>query len=66
MSILIVGRAICGVGGVGLYISVMTLLSITTSIRKRPNYIALTGIVWGLGTVLSLVVRGAFADSTAT
>jgi MFS family permease len=66
MSVLIVGRAICGVGGVGLYIGVMTLLSMTTSIRERPNYIASTGLVWGLGTVLGPVVGGAFADSTAT
>jgi MFS family permease len=44
----------------------MTLLSLTTSIHKRPNYIASTGIVWALGTVLGPVVGGAFADSTAT
>jgi MFS family permease len=66
MLVLIVGRAICGVGGVGLYIGVMTLLSMTTSICERPNYIASTSIVWGLGTVLGPVVGGAFADSTAT
>jgi len=66
MSALIVGRAICGVGGVGMYIGVMTLLSLTTSIHERPNYIASTGIVWALGTVLGPVVGGAFADSTAT
>jgi MFS family permease len=66
MSALIVGRAICGVGGVGMYIGVMTLLSLTTSIHERPNYIASTGIVWALGTVLGPVVGGAFSDSTAT
>jgi MFS family permease len=66
MSVLIVGCTICGVGGVGLYIGVMTLLSMTTSIRERPNYIALNGIVWGLGTVLGPAVGGAFTDSTAT
>ena len=66
MSVLIVGRATCGVSGVRLYIGVMTLLSMTTSIRERPNYIASTGIIWGLGTVLGPVVGGAFADSTAT
>jgi hypothetical protein len=66
MPALIVGCAICGVGGVGMYIGIMTLLSRTTSICERPNYIASTGIVWGFGTVLGPVVGGVFADSTAT
>jgi hypothetical protein len=30
---------------VGLYIGVMILLSITTSIHKQPNYIALISII---------------------
>jgi MFS family permease len=66
MSSLIVGRAICGVGGVGMYMGVMTLLSMMTSIRERPNYLASTSIVWGFGTVLGPVVGGGFADSSAT
>lgn len=51
MEILIVGRAICGIGGVGMYIGVMTLLSALTTIAERPVYLAMTGAIWGLGTV---------------
>lgn len=65
MNALIVGRAIAGVGGSGLYIGVMTLISVTTSLHERPMYVGLTGLVWGIGTVLGPIVGGAFTDSSA-
>lgn len=52
MDALIVGRAICGFGGAGMYTGVMTLLSVTTTEHERPTYIGFTGLTWGLGTVL--------------
>lgn len=57
MDVLIFGRALCGVSGVGMYCGVMTLLSVTTTEHERPMYIALTGITWGLGTVSQLCLR---------
>ncbi len=65
MNVLIFGRALCGFGGVGMYCGVMTLLSVTTTEHERPMYIALTGITWGLGTVLGPIIGGAFTDSSA-
>ena len=47
----------------GRYIGVMTLLSVTTTEHERPVYISLTGLTWGLGTVLGPIIGGAFADS---
>jgi hypothetical protein len=49
MTTLIVGRALCGVSGSGLYVGVMTLLSVTTSIKERSIYVGSTGLMWGLG-----------------
>ena len=66
MDALIVGRAICGLGGAGMYTGVLTLLSVTTTEHERPTYIGFTGITWGLGTVLGPIIGGAFADSSAT
>lgn len=63
INALIVGRAICGIGGSGLYVGVMTLLSATTTIRERPMYISGTGFTWGLGIVLGPIIGGAFAES---
>ncbi|KAK1676063.1 major facilitator superfamily domain-containing protein [Colletotrichum godetiae] len=66
MNSLIVGRALCGLGGVGMYLGVMVLIAATTTIQERPAYLASIGITWGLGTLLGPVVGGAFADSDAT
>ncbi|OQE23756.1 hypothetical protein PENSTE_c008G04708 [Penicillium steckii] len=63
MNSMIVGRAIAGLGGAGSYLGCLTLLSITSSVRQRPQYMALTGITWGLGTVLGPIIGGAFAEN---
>ncbi|CZR56246.1 uncharacterized protein PAC_06134 [Phialocephala subalpina] len=60
---LIIGRAICGVAGSGIYVGVMTLLAATTTIHERPMYVGGTGVTWGLGTVLGPVTGGGFSDS---
>jgi MFS family permease len=60
MTAEIVGRALCGLGGAGLYVGVMTLLAATTTIHERPLYIGGTGLTWGLGTVLGPIIGGQF------
>lgn len=62
----IVGRAICGVGGIGIYMGALNLLAVTISNAERPVYISLMGICWGSGTVLGPIIGGAFTDSSAT
>ncbi|RYP57059.1 hypothetical protein DL770_010764 [Monosporascus sp. CRB-9-2] len=66
MEALIVGRVLAGLGGNGMYLGVITLLSVNTSDRERPGYIGFIGAVWGVGTILGPVVGGAFAESSAT
>ncbi|KAH6654738.1 hypothetical protein BKA67DRAFT_691712 [Truncatella angustata] len=44
---MIVGRVICGIGGSGLYIGVMTSIAVTTTLAERPLYISGTGLTWG-------------------
>lgn len=61
---LIVGRAIAGVGGAGIYMGVMTLIAATTTMRERPFYVGLTGLTWGIGIVLGPVIGGAFSISS--
>lgn len=62
---LIVRHAICGVGGSGIYVGVMALLAAITTMHERPLYVRGTGLIWGLGTVLGPIIRGAFTDSLA-
>ena len=38
----IVGRVIAGLGGNGMYMGVLTLLSVNTSDKERPAYLGLT------------------------
>jgi MFS family permease len=81
MDSLIVGRAICGMGGAGMslvnsvqlfnayicrYYGSMTLITKMTSERERPLYLNLVGIPFGGGTVLGPIIGGAFAVSNAT
>ena len=64
MDLLIFGRALCGLGGVGLYAGTMTLLSVTTTEHERPMYVGFTGLTWGLGTVLGPIIGGGFTVSS--
>lgn len=41
MAALIVGRVIAGAGGNGMYVGVVTLLSVNTSDTERPTYLGL-------------------------
>ncbi|KAJ5999309.1 hypothetical protein N7451_007119 [Penicillium sp. IBT 35674x] len=65
MTALIIGRVIAGIGGSGMYLGCITYLVMIHNPREGPHYIGLVGFVWGIGTVLGLIVGGAFADSAA-
>ena len=52
MDVLIFGRVLAGLGGAGLYVGVITLLSALTTPTERPLYVASTGLTWGTGSVL--------------
>ncbi|KAL8937038.1 MAG: hypothetical protein Q9216_004627 [Gyalolechia sp. 2 TL-2023] len=66
MNALIIGRAVPGLAGAGMYLGVTMLLSIFTTPTERPTYFAMIGATFGLGTVLGPIIGGAFADSSAT
>ena len=51
MDALIVGRVIAGLGGAGMYLGVIMLLSFFTTPVERPRYIGMIGAIFGLGTV---------------
>ncbi|KAJ5462578.1 Major facilitator superfamily domaingeneral substrate transporter [Penicillium sp. IBT 31633x] len=56
----IVGRVFAGAGGNGMYFGLLALISMNTTNQERPKWLSLSGLVWGLGTVLGPVVGGAF------
>ncbi|PYH98639.1 MFS general substrate transporter [Aspergillus ellipticus CBS 707.79] len=52
----IIGRVIAGVGGIGMYLGVMTLLSVNTSPTARPMYLGMVGLIFGIGNVVGPVI----------
>jgi MFS family permease len=57
---LIVGRAIAGIGSAGLMNGGLTILSVSMPLHKRPKYF---GIMMGfaqMGTILGPIIGGAF------
>ncbi|KAH6645365.1 major facilitator superfamily domain-containing protein [Truncatella angustata] len=66
MVAIIVGRAIAGVGGAGVYVGGLTYISVLTTPHERPLYLAILMSVWGFGNVLGPIIGGSFAVSSAT
>ncbi|TVY14870.1 Efflux pump patC [Lachnellula arida] len=66
LNAFIVGRAVAGLGGSGIYVGTINILSGLTSSARRPLYMSFVGSAWSLGTVLGPIIGGAFADSNAT
>ncbi|KAJ8129726.1 hypothetical protein O1611_g3902 [Lasiodiplodia mahajangana] len=65
-TIVVGGRALAGIGGSGIYIGTIHIVSALTTPRERAHYLNLVGVSWCLGTLLGPIIGGAFADSSAT
>ncbi|KAI1097136.1 major facilitator superfamily-domain-containing protein [Jackrogersella minutella] len=66
LDALIVGRAICGIGGIGIYLGAINMVSALTNDQEKPMYLGFVGLTWGIGTILGPIIGGAFTDSSAT
>ncbi|KAI9046258.1 uncharacterized protein KD926_004096 [Aspergillus affinis] len=66
LDALIIGRAICGIGGMSIYLGTINMVSTLTTETERPIYLGLVGLTWGIGTILGPIIGGAFTDSSAT
>ena len=58
----IVGRAIAGLGGAGMFSGAMIILFDTVPLRRRPAVQGLIGSVFGIASVAGPLVGGAFTD----
>jgi MFS family permease len=65
MSAEIIGRVWAGLGGAGMYLGVLNVMSLNTGPKERSIYIAGCALVWGVGCVLGPVIGGSLADSGA-
>ncbi|RAH85996.1 MFS transporter [Aspergillus japonicus CBS 114.51] len=61
MNVLLVGRVIQGLGGSGIGIMVNIIISDLFSLRDRGLYLAITSLVWAVGSAIGPVLGGVFA-----
>ncbi|KAK9792879.1 putative MFS transporter [Seiridium cardinale] len=57
---LIVGRAIQGVGAAGMSVMVNTIICDMFSLRERGLYLAITSMVWAIGSAIGPILGGVF------
>ncbi|KAI0841865.1 MFS general substrate transporter [Hypoxylon sp. FL0890] len=58
----ILGRAIAGLGGAGIFTGVMIIMLPLVPLRKRPMFQGIFGTVFGVSSVMGPLVGGAFTD----
>ncbi|KAF4817426.1 Efflux pump dotC [Colletotrichum siamense] len=61
MDALIAGRAVQGVGASGMGVMVNTIICDMFSLRDRGLYLAITSIIWAIGSAVGPVLGGVFA-----
>ncbi|KAF1838625.1 MFS general substrate transporter [Decorospora gaudefroyi] len=59
---LIIGRAVAGVGGAGLFAGAILIISVTVPLQKRPKYMGLIAGMYGIASVAGPLMGGAFTD----
>ncbi|KAI0966722.1 major facilitator superfamily domain-containing protein [Xylaria arbuscula] len=64
ISALIVGRVLAGIGGNGMYLGAIILLSVFSDPGKTSLYIGFIGLSWGAGTVIGPLIGGALESSS--
>ncbi|GKZ36596.1 hypothetical protein AbraIFM66950_007749 [Aspergillus brasiliensis] len=62
----IVGRALAGSGGSGIYVGTISMITGMTTAKEQNQYLNIVGMAWSLGTILGPIIGSAFADSSAT
>lgn len=63
--VLIVGRAITGLGAAGLFIGMMQIMTQSTKIEDRPRLFGCFRAVFGLSSVIGPLIGGAFTDKVS-
>ena len=63
-TMLIVGRAVAGVGAAALFSGGITIIGYSVRLEKRPIYIALLSSMFGISSVVGPLLGGVFTDRT--
>ena len=59
---LIIGRAIAGLGGAGIFSGALLIVGYTVPLRQRPTYMGMVGSMYGIASVAGPLLGGVFTD----
>ncbi|KAE8369945.1 major facilitator superfamily domain-containing protein [Aspergillus caelatus] len=64
-TVLIVGRAVAGIGVAGIFSGALVIISMTVPLPKRPLVFGMFGMVWGIASIAGPLLGGAFTDGVS-
>ncbi|KAL2827943.1 major facilitator superfamily domain-containing protein [Aspergillus cavernicola] len=64
-TVLIVGRAVAGIGVAGIFSGAMVIIALCVPLAKRPLVFGMFGMVWGIASIAGPLLGGAFTDSVS-
>ncbi|KAL6230449.1 hypothetical protein BDW75DRAFT_222627 [Aspergillus navahoensis] len=64
-TVLIVGRAVAGIGVAGIFSGAMVIIALCVPLPKRPLVFGMFGMVWGIASIAGPLLGGAFTDSVS-
>ena len=64
-TVLIVGRAIAGIGVAGIFSGALVIISMTVPLAKRPLVFGCFGMIWGIASIAGPLLGGVFTDSVS-
>lgn len=61
--VLIIGRAVAGVGGAGLFVGALVILAYTVPLERRPMFAGCIGSMYGISSVAGPLLGGLFTET---